>query len=210
MSCTVPLWGGCGSDGQGGDRGCCASRDTLCYRQSQHYSQCRRIGDCEGECALHSPPTPPALPMLRASPPASHCTVKTWGSCHSESNCCAVPSDSCFVQSRWYSQCRPSCPIGQGWDCERESVENQATSSLTSIGQAIEVPSSDPSLPINLGIAGGGILLTSVLAFAYQLRCRRALPPHDEAPPPASASMSTVQIQMDDVPHVRCPDDSAA
>lgn len=169
----MPVWGVCGPNARDGHRGCCASPDTVCYKQSNYYSQCRPVGNCVGDCTVHSPPSPPASPTPPASPP-SQCTVITWGKCGDGPSCCKNPEDSCFAQSWYYSQCRRSCPLGDGWDCEQEveatpqkQVEEEEPLAL----QPISVSSSGASgTPVALGMAGAGILLLAVGGAAHSYK----------------------------------------
>lgn len=182
QSCTVQKWRACGQNWGGVDLGCCDPEDdTVCYRQSAHYSQCRPRGDCpgnfegcdDGEPAGSPPPTPPTPPPPPPppSPGSLTCEVQTWRSCGGVGACCASPNDTCFVKDRWYSQCRPDCPLGQGWECERRQrrlreSKAAATSNVNLPGSTFldrqEPPAS--SRPAVWGLAGAGLLLLPLLA----------------------------------------------
>jgi len=53
-----------------------------------------------------------------------NCTLPMWSGCGGEagvSGCCAN-GVTCYVQSAYYSQCRPDCPAG--WECQNDDGNN--------------------------------------------------------------------------------------
>lgn len=85
--------------------------------------------------------------------------------------------DSCFAQSRYYSQCRRSCPLGKGWDCEQDLQAEALEAEEPHAFQPVSISGSGSSgTPVALGLAGAGILLVSVAGAAYKYKTGRCHP----------------------------------
>ena len=112
--CTTTLkkWSNCRKNPN-----CCPS-GTQCFRKGKYYAQCRKTcpatgWSCKvlGGTAAQTPPPPPP-------PPPRSCNggmLSAWSNCLQRTACC--PSGTqCFEQSRYYAQCRRSCPRSD-WTC---------------------------------------------------------------------------------------------
>ena len=106
--CTTPLseWSNCRKN-----TNCCPS-GTQCFKKGRYYAQCRKTCPATGwSCKVlgTSAQTPPPPPSCNGG------MLSTWSNCLQRTACC--PSGTqCFEQSRYYAQCRRSCPGGD-WTC---------------------------------------------------------------------------------------------
>jgi len=117
-------WEQCG--GEGTEAKCCEA-GTQCYKDSKWYSQCRQSCPAGWECNDSTSISTTATSATTTSAAVTTTTTTTssadgncaaeWAQCGgegAEAKCCEAGTQ-CYKDTKWYSQCRQSCPAG--WEC---------------------------------------------------------------------------------------------